>query len=229
MTERKIMPEIGWFDPDRVHEYAPREAVNWTEEQWQEHDRKVAIENAKHEAAEQAQQAEHQYYTLINGGWPQRALNAARSADVSKAAIAKALSWKISDGNILVLSGPTGCGKTTAAARWALGMRHAVKFMRATTFAATSRYDQEFRNSITRARSMVIDDLGSEYADAKGNYLVDLDELVDSFYGTKRPLIVTTNSDSATFKSRYGSRIVDRIREAGVFFSISDDSMRRKP
>jgi DNA replication protein DnaC len=74
----------------------------------------------------------------------------------------------------------------------------------------------------------VLDDLGSEYADAKGNFLVNLDELIDTFYGDKRPLLITTNCTDSEFKQRYGARIVDRIRECGSFYGIRTASLRGK-
>jgi DNA replication protein DnaC len=136
--------------------------------------------------------------------------------------------WSPSAEGILVLSGPPGCGKTVAATWWALNGKHAPRFVRATAFATASRYQNDERDSWLAGRSLVLDDLGTEYADSKGSFLVDLDELVDTFYADKKPLVITTNCTAAEFKKRYGERVTDRIRECGSWFSISDVSRRRK-
>jgi len=56
--------------------------------------------------------------------------------------------------------------------------------------------------------------------------MADLDELVDTYYGDQRPLLITTNLDREAFKSRYGQRIADRLRECGRWFSIASESLR---
>ena len=85
---------------------------------------------------------------------------------------------------ILVLSGGVGCGKTVAAVRW-LGEYGGVKpfFMRAHEFEAAGRYDRELRERWLGATGLVLDDLGAEYADGKGNLLSDLDSLFDTYCG----------------------------------------------
>lgn len=163
-------------------------------------------------------------------GWPIRALEGAQAADETKPAVVRVSLWKPDAENVLVLSGPAGCGKTVAAAWWAWNWRGRVPmFLRSTAFAAGSRYDSDKRDAWLNAGALVLDDLGAEYADAKGNYLVDLDELVDTFYGDKRPLLITTNATADEFKSRYGQRIADRVRECGTFASVGGPSLRRKP
>jgi DNA replication protein DnaC len=202
---------------------------SWTDEQWAEHDAKVAAQRVESDrkASEDEQRARRS--RLTDAGWPQRALDSAEAADVTKPAVARALGWDVAVESVLVLSGPPGCGKTTAAARWALTRNWSPRFLRATSFAASSRYDQEQRDTWMRAGALVLDDLGAEYADTKGNFLVDLDELVDTFYGDKRPLLITTNCSAEDFKKRYGQRVVDRLRECGSWFSANNASLRRKP
>lgn len=206
------------------------EQATWTEEQWEEHDAKVAAERAESERQEAEAREQNRIRSFENAGWPIRALESARVADHAQLAVAKALAWKHGDENVLVLSGQPGCGKTTAAAVWALKTcAQPPVFLRATTFAASSRYDHERRDKWLHADALVLDDLGSEYADAKGNFLVDLDELVDTFYGDKRPLLITTNCTADEFKQRYGGRVVDRLRECGSWFSVKSGSLRKKP
>jgi DNA replication protein DnaC len=202
---------------------------DWTEEQWAEHDAKILAARQESDRQEAAQDHARRLSAFEKAGWPRRALDSAETADVSKPGIVRAIAWKPAEECVLVLSGPPGCGKTTAAARWGLTRSWAPAFLRATTFAASSRYDHERRSSWLEADALVLDDLGAEYADTKGNFLVDLDELVDTFYGAKRPLLITTNCTDVEFKGRYGKRVVDRIRECGSWFSVNSASLRKKP
>ena len=133
---------------------------------------------------------------------------------------------------MLVLSGGVGTGKSTAAA-WFTYARRTWKplFMRAATFARISRYDKEKTSAWESAGTLVLDDLGAEYADSKGNFLADLDELIDWYYADRRPLIITTNLDIKSFRERYGGesgRISSRIREAGAWAECGGTDLRRK-
>jgi DNA replication protein DnaC len=132
------------------------------------------------------------------------------------------------DGGIAVLSGPAGVGKTVAACWWADGFPRVPMFMRASEFATMSRYDQEGREQWQRQHALILDDLGAEYLDPKGSFLVDLDELIDIFYAGKKYLVITTNCDKATFKARYGNRIVDRLAEVGTWIAVPGESRRKK-
>lgn len=216
------------FDFD-TGKYSPPGSATWTEEQWADHDAMIERQRAEQSAKEQADEFQRKLRRLEKAGWPKRALEAAQAADASKPAVARVTDWDTTSESVLVLSGPPGCGKTTAAAHWAISRGHEPQFLRATTFAASSRYDHEQRSQWLDAGALVLDDLGSEYADTKGNFLVDFDELIDTFYGDKRPLLITTNCRNEDFKSRYGSRVVDRLRECGSWFSVAGASMRRKP
>jgi DNA replication protein DnaC len=166
--------------------------------------------------------------SLAEMGWPRRALDVAAQADAREAVQAMA-GWDIDTCNVAVLSGPAGTGKTVGAAAWALRRRELIAFVRASTFAASSRYDAEKRARWYEADGLCLDDLGAEYADTKGNFLVDLDELVDTFYADRRPLIITTNLTAPLFKARYGARIEDRIRECARWFVIGGESGRKAP
>lgn len=160
--------------------------------------------------------------------FPERAVQAARAADMAAPAIRQLVAWTQRGGNIAVLAGAVGCGKTTAAAWWALQQPYAPEFLRATAFAASSRYDRDARDRWERAPGLVLDDLGAEYADAKGSFRVDLDELVDVFYGDKRSLIITTNCSADEFRVRYGERVVDRLRECGTWLAVVGPSLRTR-
>lgn len=155
-------------------------------------------------------------------GWPVRALHAARSADESAPCIRAVASWATAGGScILVLSGGPGVGKTAAAAWWALHRPGPVQFVTAERYVTSSSYDGS-RDAWLHAEALVLDDIGVEYRDAKGNAASALDALVDEFYSCQRPLVITTNLDKDAFKGRVGPRIVDRVRECGGWRSFAN-------
>lgn len=202
---------------------------SWTEAQWAEHDAKVAAERGAEGNAEAARARTAKLEGLALRGWPRRALDTVADADCGKPVVSRVTSWNTKAESVLVLAGAPGCGKTTAAAIWAMRQSFGVSFLRATTFAASSRYDAEDRAAWRDASALVLDDLGAEYADAKGNFLVDLDELIDTYYGDRKPLLITTNIlDSQAFKQRYGARVSDRLRECGAWYGIGTGSLRRR-
>jgi len=142
----------------------------------------------------------------------------------------------------VVLSGSPGCGKTVASCAW---LREIVVadgrvdgftgyvgrvplFVTSARLSRWDRYDNESMNRLLRADRLVIDDLGAEYADAKGNFAAILDEVVGDRHANRRPLVITTNLDAAAFKARYDERIADRIREVGRFVSLAGASMRKR-
>jgi DNA replication protein DnaC len=200
------------------------EIWSWTDEQWAAHEARLSEERARRDQVEEVER----WKRLSAKGFPQRAINAARGADEKRATIARLASWDPSERSALVIAGPAGCGKTVAATWWAARQDHAPAFVRATTFAASSRYDRDTRATWFEASALVLDDLGAEYLDAKGSFLVDLDELVDVFYGDRKPLLITTNCSAIDFGRRYGERVVDRIRECAAFWSTDDKSMRSR-
>jgi DNA replication protein DnaC len=199
----------------------------WSDEQWDAHDRRVAEERAREAANDRAREIAQARATLEDNGFPVRALDVASTADLKQSALVAIADWKPADDSILVLSGRAGCGKSVAATWWAARCCPDAKFVRATEFASSSRYQNPKREAWYAASGLVLDDLGTEHADAKGSFLVDLDELIDRFYGAKRPLVITTNVDAKAFKQRYGARIEDRIRECGRFVSLSAPSLRK--
>lgn len=208
-------------DPKRANfaDVIPISAMtDWTDEQWAAHDARVAAERARALSLSAVTLAAPNLEEL---GWPSHALRAARGADEKWDTTRRMLGHKFSERSVVVLSGFAGCGKTVAAAAWAIRSGLRVCFLRAATFAASSRYDDDLRAERFNAPALVLDDLGAEYLDAKGSFLVDLDELVDTYYGNERPLVITTNLTAGEFKARYGARIERRIRECGVWFSAS--------
>lgn len=199
-----------------------------TEAEWAEHDARVERKRLEEEATQKTAAENKRRRDFTANGFTVRALDAALVADESKPALVRVRSWAPENESVLVLSGSAGCGKTVAATWWAWHRAPYARFLRSTTFAASSRYNHEQRDEWLNASALVLDDLGTEYVDAKGNFQVDLDELIDTYYGDRKPLIITTNCTPADFKTRYGSRVVDRVRECGSWFSIASESLRRK-
>jgi DNA replication protein DnaC len=210
---------------DEIAEIIPA-GLRLSDEQWKEHDARIKEQLMKEqrEQAEQERRERLNYY--MEAGFPKRAIRAAEAADVSREAIACVDSWDWRSENVLVLSGAAGCGKTVAATRWSLSRPYPPAFVTASAFARESRYEETKRGWI-RSGAMVLDDLGVEYDDAKGSFRVDLDELINTFYGNEKPLIITTNCLADEFKRRYGARVVDRLRESGQWCSIRESSMRK--
>lgn len=163
---------------------------------------------------------------LHDRGWPQRALTIALTqCNENEPGIVRVRRYE--GAGAFVLSGEPGVGKTVAAAWWALGFHTPMTFVRAATLARTSRYDAKAWEQWMHSRALCIDDLGAEYADTKGSFAVDLDELIDTFYADMRPLIITTNCKASVFKQRYGSRVMDRLAEAGAWSPVPGASLRR--
>lgn len=177
-------------------------------------------------------------------GIPTRALEAAQGQIAQTVAIGAALGTD----DFLVLSGGPGCGKTVAAACWLLeyvsdrkkwqkdgtdkrvpvytGIRPI--WVTAAKLARCDRYDEDAMSKLLRNPRLVIDDLGGEYLDKGGFYASMLDEIVNERHAESKPTIMTTNLDADGFKSRYGERIVDRIREGGRFVGCGAVSLRAR-
>jgi DNA replication protein DnaC len=193
-----------------------------TDEEWAARDAAVAAARAKEIAA----QADARVGELEEYGFPLLALSEIR-AGIDLAAPAIARLRNTTGSGIVVLSGPHGCGKTLAATWWAAQRRDRVRFLRASEFATSSRYEREARTDLFSS-PLVLDDLGAEYVDTKGNFLSDLDALVDTFYADMRPLVITTNCTYEKFKLRYDARITDRLSQRGRWISLNGASLRGK-
>lgn len=164
---------------------------------------------------------------LCARGWPRRGLEIAVAADETRTALAAVAGWDPRR-NAMVLSGGKGTGKTVAACWWTLRARRNVTFVGAPALARTSRYDATSFGAFMSASALCLDDLGAEYLDAAGSFLVDVDELVNSFYSARRPLLITTNCTAGEFAARYGGRVMDRLTECAEWVAVGGESMRRR-
>lgn len=163
--------------------------------------------------------------SMLDCGWPLRAVEHAESPHDTEA-LAAVRGWQ-QHHNGIVLAGGKGCGKTVAAAWFALTspLRATMRFIRAATLLRTSNFESGF-GDIMSWPAVCLDDLGAEYVDAKGFFMANLDELVDTYYSARRPFIITTNLDGKTFAERYGTRVLDRIKECATWASIRSESLR---
>lgn len=143
---------------------------------------------------------------------------------------AKAVETFLASGEtFLVLAGQVGCGKT-AAACLALERRGG-RFVKAAA-VTRARFDDRLWELVLAARTLVVDDLGTEPLDAKGWASGALSELFDRRYDWELPTILTTNLDPEAFRSRYceqdGGRFLSRLREVGRFIAVAQGSLREE-
>jgi hypothetical protein len=130
---------------------------------------------------------------------------------------------------VVILGGEVGTGKTVAAC-WALAEPRVKTglFVRAVKMARWERYDADAMDDLLRPALLVIDDLGGEFNDAKGNFLAIFEEVMTDRVENKRRTIITTNLDVVAFRGRYGDRQLDRCRELGRYEWFGGASMRGK-
>lgn len=133
----------------------------------------------------------------------------------------------------LLLLGGVGCGKSTAAAGYAVWLARennrmpvwvrAVRASRMSGFGAeTEQCIESWRNTIL----LVIDDLGAELMTPTWQQM--LEDVLDFRYQHSLLTILPSNLSADEFKARYGERIADRIRHDGTVRTLDAKSMRRK-
>lgn len=185
-------------------------------------------ENAESAARQKAEQ-------LAAIGTPAKDVRLIQAGEIRDTPARRALAPKSGvEYALIVLSGNTGCGKTTAASEWVLGGDGGMPgagslFVKAAALARWDCYDVEQMDRLLLAPRLVIDDLGVEYMDAKGRFLSVLTEVIDVRYDAARPTVITTGLSAADFKARYRERIADRIREVGLFIDLDGNSLRGRP
>ncbi len=203
---------------------APKEIATFSDEEWAAHDARIAAERATEaDLSRPPAPAEHAHLErYVALGWPLRALiHAEKSGDP------KIVGDVDARRNIAILAGDHGTGKTVASAAWMFHSKKTARFTTTFAFSTSSRFNDEAREKL-HSMPLVLDDLGAEYADEKGSFLANLDELIDMFYGSMRPLIITTNLAKTALRARYGNRIGDRLHESARWIPVLGES-RRKP
>jgi len=255
MSEPKFMADLmdswqrGMEERERKHQERLANDPVFAQAERERAERVAAREREEAVMAEKRESAERKL-RLVQRGIPAKdvdALLAGGLRDTSALGISRG--WWESESSVLVLSGTRGCGKTTAAAwvvaqdpkpsplhelymegvlrgRPDMGKRKNPMFLDVTKLQRASRYDEERMAEIEYASTLAIDDLGLEYADAKGSFTALFDGLFNTRYAEQLKTVITTNLTATDFKARYGERVADRIRECGRFVELSDPSMR---
>ena len=201
------------------------------------------IESARRELVERAEARRMRHRRCLeNAGCPEHHLRLAFDVEPKDTDAVKAVrEFLTTDMGILVLLGGVGTGKTTAAV-WGMSQlataddagRYgtvSARFITAPRLADASGYDdaaRELRSDLERTGLLIIDDLGTEYGDAKGFFASKFSSLIDTRFSSVRKTLVTTNLDAKGFALAYGDRVVDRVRESGRFYAVSGKSMRTR-
>lgn len=127
----------------------------------------------------------------------------------------------------LALAGPRGRGKTSAAA-WACYQRRG-RFLDAHDLVRAGTFDRGLWDDLGRTPLLVIDELGSEYAN--DSFRSDLYGVLNRRQGDLRQTIIVTNLDAAGFRLRYTAgpmdRLEDRLRSYGEWVALPGESMRK--
>ena len=196
---------------------------------------RIEAELQRQENRRRARREEERRQKWAGWGIPSKDIKAIadQTLDIT-AAVAEMTAFEDRRAILFVLSGPLGCGKTTAAAQWLTHARERGTyittkprlFLPIATCARLNRYDDAALHRVERALALVLDDLGAEYLDQKGAFVSLLDSLIDARYRHLLPTVITTNLRATDFKARYGPRTVDRIRERGDFIEINGPSLR---
>jgi DNA replication protein DnaC len=137
-------------------------------------------------------------------------------------------------GVLLVLSGGTGCGKSTACA-YGLSKRaglwvHAPSLAKP-EFADPDEYGvrrQTLDERMREAGLLVLDDVGIEHS--PGGYAASrITDVLEHREANRRPGIVTTNLTAEQFKAKYGERIASRLNGDPLGWQHIADADRRLP
>ena len=124
-----------------------------------------------------------------------------------------------------VLAGGRGTRKTGSAC-WALGQLDKGVFIEAKHITATVLEDKARWTKIMDAPLIVLDDLGWENRDGKSIFANAFSDLLNTVYSRRRRMIITCNITQAQFKTTYGEREYDRLREVGQWSVIKGESVR---
>lgn len=130
----------------------------------------------------------------------------------------------------LVLSGPTGCGKSVAVAQYL--WTHGGRFVRADEivrlFSSMFGDQYEQQQKLRDVPRLVIDDVGGELDATR--MLPALLDLLDSRKSARnRPTIVTTNLSKKEFAARYANeRLMSRMAESVQWAAVGGDDLRRR-
>ena len=209
---------------------------NRTEEEWVKHDQLVAKEQAAMLARDREQAWLQKEQFLLQRGLCPKHLEQILSGTMERVPAIDAIT-KVDSVGLSVMSGNAGCGKTHAGHVWLLDaltrppekwQSASIRRATAAAFARTSRYENNSNKIavLAKPKKLVLDDLGVEHGDAKGSFLVDLDELLDIRWSNNSATLLLTNLTASDFSERYGRRLYDRCRGQDRWFDVPHPSMR---
>lgn len=140
----------------------------------------------------------------------------------------------------LIIKGPVGTGKTTAAIAI---MKEAVKYKKSPYFISMislldklmSFRDQEeryeFEQRIQNCPLLVLDDLGGEYIGKNKEeswMLKRIMSIIAERHQRSKSIIITTNLPIKELAERYDQRAIDRIRSTNQIITLLGESLRKE-
>lgn len=231
------------------------EANRAAREEWEKANPEIAAawDDARAEAADRLKESEDAAAAVrrreavralcSDVGMPLRALAALPGLRETDAVAAMGGNAKAA---IVLLGGPPGTGKSVAAVHAAHramvaafaenpervreSPERVAIFVRAVTLARSSAYGAEAQSlmgRLTSTRLLVLDDLGAEFQSPVWDML--LFEILDTRHGDMLPTVLTSNLGPADFAKRYGTRLLERIKEGGSAVFLNGQSMRGAP
>lgn len=233
-TPAEPIAEVDNFDP---------ETLGHSPEWWEQRDRAVVAQRARDAALLEQQRMTNRAGELRDNGFPEMsiALSLGELADTTAMHHAKIFVQLAAHGlrqRLLILAGGVGAGKTTAAT-WVsmMGGDPRPGFIRISELERRGRYDKSLDEWLKDKTSLVIDDVGTEVLDGKGVFQSLLDEIIDTFYGNRRTLVMTTNlrarskgpGEGPQFAERYGDRAWSRLTQIGMWADCGVRDLRKEP
>lgn len=138
------------------------------------------------------------------------------------------------DSNSILMSGPTGTGKThlsLAVANKVLEKGYSVVYDSAINILNEMKreylsleYATEMTDSVMTADLLIIDDLGTEHTTAF--YTSTVYNIINTRLNRKKPTIISTNLNYGEIRRRYEARIASRITTMYVSMQFSGDDIR---
>jgi DNA replication protein DnaC len=175
-------------------------------------------------------------------GLPLNNLDLIRAGGVRETAATRALALA-GDAPLVILSGPTGHGKTVVASKWLYDwlkdesswewdndvtprLRGSGQFITAGDMADIAFEPSHLKRALCAKTRLVIDELGVEYLDKDGRVMAMFNSVLNQRYASKHLTLITTNLNADEFKERYEGRIGGRIREVGAFMEVGGYDLR---
>lgn len=146
------------------------------------------------------------------------------------------LSWlqnQFHGNQIGLILGKPGCGKTHSVIAYTgnqmLRKRQSGKFATAyEVLQAIHRRQYDWLDQLEKVPFLIIDDLGTQNADFKGNaFISHFEHLITQRHEHRRVTLVTGNITTEQFKQTFGERVVSRIAEVGKVYESNGPDLRR--